>query len=1102
MSGTAPVCPDCGTPLKGGVSEGMCVVCLLGMGASLAMPGHDRNAESEFPVEFGEYELLAEIGHGGSGRVFSARHRKLGRQVAVKILAGGGLASRDFVQRFRNEARAAASLDHPFIVPVYEVGEHDGQSFLAMRLLEGGSLAKQMAKDSRRFSEPRKAAGLISILARAIHFAHQHGVLHRDLKPGNVLLDSAGQPFVTDFGLARLTEQDSTLTRTNAVLGTPAYMAPEQAKGGLPVTTAADVYGIGAVLYEMLTGMPPFAGGTTYETVRLLLNTEVRRPSAMVPGLDRNVENICLKCLSKDPAARYASAEALADDLDRHLRGEPILARPVSALVRFQKWVNRHRALSAASAAAVISLITGVTLLALSNAKLERTRESLARQTERQRQDLIRLRVATGNRQAEEGDGYAALASFAEAAALDARLPDRLAEHAFRFSASLSLLPDLLFSWEHGAKVTDVAFSPDGRRLVTASFDRSVRIFNTLNGSLVAGPLPHSAIVWSAAFVDEGARVITRTVEGDVQLWQADSGAPAAGPFRGREAMFWEDGLESQVPVSTDGSLFAMLLPHAVQLRGISDGSPVGDPIVCQDLPNAAVFNPDGRHLAILCEKGLGLVYDLSVQPPAKVREFHGLTGWRSGQWTAKGDRLAMTDCHFGVGILNGNADPAPDQFRHSAMVLGCSWTPDDSRLLTWSNDTTLRFWDPLTGQPLQAVMRHRGPVFCAMLNPQGTLLASGGFDGTAKLWNPMTGEHQGALLRHSGALHKTAWSPDGMRLATASEDGTARLWSMDGTGVRSDWLPAKGEAVQRVSFSPDGAFASVLTLGKNGFIYKGFTSPQEPVVLPHSRRPISAGWPDSRHLITAEADGSLREWRVPEGNLVREWRYDPLPSDMGKDVPEPNLSPDGRLITFNPNDHAPLLYDALSGKMLRQLGDRPAYLRWSPCGRFVVSLSQGMAAVLEVPSGRVVSRPPLPAYSTLIAAGRGAGQLACAIWNYSVFVIDATDGRVLAGPMPHQAEVRSMTFSDDGRTLTTVALDKSVRMWSTTTGEALTPSIELPEYATHVAVHPGGRMILPGCNDGHALLFEFPETVKTVEEMRAKAAELSRSTPGGDKGI
>ncbi|MES2705819.1 MAG: protein kinase [Verrucomicrobiota bacterium] len=1100
MSGSSPVCPDCGTPLKGSVSEGMCVVCLLGMGASLAMTGHHQNTENEFPIEFGEYTLMAEIGHGSSGRVFSAKHRELGRQVAVKILAGGGLASRDFVQRFRNEARAAASLDHPFIVPVYEVGEHEGQSFLAMRLFEAGSLARQMAKDPRRFSDSQKAARLISTLSRAVHFAHQHGILHRDLKPGNVLLDAKDQPFVTDFGLARLTEQDSTLTRTNAVLGTPAYMAPEQAKGGLPVTTSADVYGIGAVLYEMLTGMPPFAGGTTYETVRLLLNTEVRRPSAIVPGLDRNVETICLKCLSKEPAARYASAEALAEDLDRYLRGEPILARPVSALVHFLKWVNRHRALSAASAAAVISLISGVTLLALTNAKLEKTRSSLARQTEHQRQDLIRLRVDTGNRQAEEGDGYAALASFAEAAALDGELPERLEEHAFRFSASLSLLPDLLFSWEHEAKVTDVAFNPDGTRLVTASFDRTARIFNTRDGSPVARPLPHSAIVWSAAFVDKGAKVITRTVDGDVQLWLADSGAPAAGPFRGRAAMLWEDGLEQQVAISPDGSLFAVLLPDGVQLRRIADGSPSGAPIVCGDLPNAAVFNPDGRRLAILCEKGLGRIYDLSVQPPAKLREFHGVTGWRSGQWTAEGDRLAMTNCHFGVGILTENADPAPDQFRHSSMVLGCSWTPDDSRLLTWSYDTTLRFWDPLTGQPLQAVMRHRGPAFCAMLNPQGTLLASGGFDGTAKLWNPMTGEHQGALLRHGGALHRTVWSPDGMRLATASEDGTARLWSLASAGARGDWLPAKNEPVQRVSFSPDGAHAAVLTLGRNAFIYKASTAGQEPVVLPHPHRPISAGWPDSRHLITAGADGSLREWRVPEGDLVREWRRDPLPPDMGKRIPEPDLSPDGSMMAFATNEHAPLIYDSRSGKMLHRLGDRPAYLRWSPCGRFVLTLDRGNAIIWEAASGRTVSSARLPPHSNITVAGRGAKYLACATWNYAVFVIGAADGRIVAGPMPHQADVQNMAFSDDGRTLTTVALDKSVRMWSTITGEALTPSIRLPEYATHVAVHPGGRMILPACNDGHAPLFEFPEMVRTVEEMRAKAEQLSRSTPFGGR--
>lgn len=1095
MSGSNAVCPDCGTPLKGGGSEDMCVACLLGAAASLAMRGGRSRAEAdpEFPIEFGEYDLLAEIGHGGSGRVFSARHRKLGRQVAVKILAGGGLASaRDFGRRFLNEARAAASLDHPFIVPVYEVGEHEGQSFLAMRLLEGGSLARRLAKEPRAFADPDKASRFIITLARTVHFAHQHGVLHRDLKPGNVLLDSSGQPFVTDFGLARLTEQESTLTQTNALLGTPGYMAPEQARGAALVTTAVDVYGIGAVLYEILTGMPPFAGGTTYETVQLLLNTEPRRPSTVVPGLDRDLEIICLKCLAKEPAARYASAVAVADDLERHLRGEPIRAQPVSASVRFQKWVLRHRAVSLITVTAVGFLVSGVILLALTNAKLQQTQQRLAQQTNAQRRDLIRLRVATGNRQMEDGDGYSALASYAEAAALEspaeAGFDSRLAEHAWRFSAARALVPDQEFLWKHGAAVYGLAFSADDRRLVTASADRTARIFDTATGAALTPPLPHGAPVWSVAFADGERKIITRTREGDVQLWRTESGAPAAGPFAGRKAMDWIDGVDADVAVSPDSTLFAMLLPDAVQLRRTSDGLPQGAPIFCGDQTNNAVFTPDGKRLAVLCENGKAFVFDLTSDPPAKLTEYQGATGWRIGRWSADSQRLAMTDRHFSLSAPLDGVIPEDRRFVHGSMVLGLEWTADASRLLTWSFDASVRFWDSTSAQPVLAVMHHQGPVFSAALSPDDALVASGGQDGMARFWNAQTGEHRGAMLRHGGPVRKVLWSHDGRRLAVGSDDGTARIWNLRASGARHDWNPDNSSPVQRAVFSPDGSRAVVLTLGTSAFIYGTAPGDRPPVALPHSRRPLSAAWLDNDRLITACRDGTVREWKVSADMLVREWIREPLGTEPGQPDPEPVFSPDGRLIAYNPHNRPSFLYDSLSGKRVRQLGDSVIYgLQWSPCSRYVLTVQDGGARIWEASTGRLASSPKLPPDTIITVPDSGAKRLACIAGNYAVYVIDGVDGHILAGPMAHSARVFSVAFSADGQSLATVALDKSLRVWSALTGEALSPSVELSQYATSVTVHPGSRMFMAACNNGHAQIFDFPEVVHTAEEMREK---------------
>ena len=310
---------------------------------------------------FGDYELLEEVGRGGMGVVYKARHLRLNRVVALKMILAGRFASAEDVKRFQVEAENAARLDHPNIVPVYEVGRHRGRRYFTMKLVTGGSLARRVA----HFTEdPRRSAELIAEAARAVHHAHQHGILHRDIKPGNILLDAEGRPQVTDFGLARRLGGEEELTLPGAVLGSPRYMAPEQARGDKRLSVAADVYGLGAVLYELLTGRPPFSGESVLETLRQVREQEPARPSGIVRALDRDLETVCLKCMEKDPQARYASAEALQRDLEHWLRGEPLAARPAPPWERVVKWARRNparAALGVVSSTGVVSLV-GVVL--------------------------------------------------------------------------------------------------------------------------------------------------------------------------------------------------------------------------------------------------------------------------------------------------------------------------------------------------------------------------------------------------------------------------------------------------------------------------------------------------------------------------------------------------------------------------------------------------------------------------------------------------------------------------------------------------------------------------------------------------------------------
>jgi serine/threonine protein kinase/Tfp pilus assembly protein PilF len=308
---------------------------------------------AEFLGELGDYELLEEVGRGAQGVVFRARQKSLNRTVALKVISLGQWASKAHLKRFRLEAEAAARLEHPGIVPIHEVGERDGSCYFSMKFVEGGQL-DEVAK--REPMPIRRAVELMAKVARIAHYAHEHGILHRDIKPGNILLDGKGEPHLTDFGLARLVESESTVTRTLEVLGTPSYMAPEQAVGNnAAIGRVTDVYGLGAVLYQLLTGQPPFAGGTTYETIKLLLDTEPRQPRLLNPKIDRDLSTICLKCLEKDPKRRYSSALALAEDLEHWLKHEPILARHTGIFTRGRKWVRRNPT-SALLAASLVAL--------------------------------------------------------------------------------------------------------------------------------------------------------------------------------------------------------------------------------------------------------------------------------------------------------------------------------------------------------------------------------------------------------------------------------------------------------------------------------------------------------------------------------------------------------------------------------------------------------------------------------------------------------------------------------------------------------------------------------------------------------------------------
>jgi WD40 repeat protein/cell division protein FtsB len=905
----------------------------------------------------GRYEILGELGRGAMGVVYRARQSGLNRIVALKMILTGDYAAPDDLIRFRSEAEAVARLQHPNIVQIYEVGEHDGLPFFSLEFVSDGSLAKKLAGVP---IAARQAAQLTETLACAVHYAHQRGVIHRDLKPGNVLLTENGTPKITDFGLAKRLEtepgSDNPLPQTKSgdIMGTPSYMAPEQALGQTtligPVT---DVYALGAILYELLTGRPPFRGANTVETLHQVVFDDLVPPGNLQPKLPRDLETICLKCLQKEARKRYATAEELADDLHRFLAGETIRARRTGIGERGLKFARRRPALALIffSAPLVFAGLLGLSIYA--------------------RQKAIHAEAAAQAAQIAElharRQAYRALIHRAWREWND----DEIALAASRLSELIPAGPEQTdlrgFEWYYLNKLchsdlctipgahTAVAFSPDGQVVAAAGAENSAKIWDTVTGKEIRSFTGHEGPVRSLAFDPSGLLLATGGEDMSVRVWDAKGGNLVWKSKEHKRAV-------NKVSFRPDGKRIASAGGDGrVILWDTKDGTKVATFNGHNRPVYSVVYSPDGRLLASSSGSGDVLIWDESrkivAQPPNgddpvtalgfTTDSQRLLAGGLKGSLTLwafpEGKDPEARELHMGGGAIKGIALSRDGRFfatasldrtvrvfssedgsvqrsyrGHSEGVTDVAFSPDGARIASAGGDPAIKFWDTAV-DPVMTVLAgqdpHNAVVRSIAFSPDSRNVASAGFDRRVKIWDSQTGKQLRSFeAAHGDLINSIAYSPDGKFLATGSADRSIKIWPLEGADAPAVLRGHTG-AVESLAYSPDGR--EIVSASRDGTVRIWDIGRREltRTLTGHGGEVTSVAFSvDGQRIASGGDDHTVRIWMAKTGQPIL------VLAEHTNTVDTVAFSPDGRYLASGSHDHTVKVWDASTGSLIRTL--------------------------------------------------------------------------------------------------------------------------------------------------------------------------------------
>ncbi len=1029
-------------------------------GAGTASGSYRSVREASMPRVAG-FEILEEIGRGGMGVVYRARHVRLNRIVALKMILAGGHASAAELQRFRVEAEAIAQLQHPNVVQIYSVGEQGGRPFFALEYVDGGSLGQKVAG---RKLKAHKAAALVEQLARGIHAAHEEGIVHRDLKPANVLLAADGTPKIVDFGLAKKLDAGHGKTQTGAVLGTPSYMAPEQAGGKKEIGPAVDIYALGAVLYELLTGQPPFRGANSLETVLQVMAKEVTPPRQLQATVPRDLETICLKCLRKEPRERYATAEALADDLRRFLDGEPIRARPLGPLGRAFRWARRRPATVAAIVGMVAALAVVGWLFRADLSRLATNRgrialgpglnagEVVVRQDGRQ---VAVLRPGTSAAvELDAGEYDVEWVDGAEGQDITAARISVTRNSYEILGTGPETVGELRRLDGHQGPVQALALSPDGRQALSGSGapdgDRTLRLWNVAAGKEVARLGKPDTEVLAVAFSPDGTLALSGGADGIVRLWGVSARAEVR-QFTGHK------GAVRAVAFSADGRLAASGgADKVVRLWDVETGKARQELADHTGTVYGVTFSPDGKLVASVGADGTLLLWDVADAGKARVRG------------------------------------------RHAGAALCVAFSPDGSQVATGGQDNLVQIWNVRTGLPARKLIGHAGAVTALAFSPEGRQLLSGSADRTVRVWDVLTREERRRLPGHADGVLAVAVAPGGRHALSAGganfvdgnwikgRDFGLRWWAVPrpraprgpaATDKPGEMLVLRGHTgeVCPVAFTPDGT--EVLTGGWDGklFRFNADTGQVKGMASPGGKFLALAVSPDGKYALSGSSDSSLRQWDVATGKELRRFQ-----GHVGQ-VGGLAYSPDGKYaLSAGTTDRLVYLWDARTGTVLRRFTGHTHNVQsvsWSHDGKFALSSSDDHTLRLwNVETGREVRcirGHTGPVWKGALSPD--STQVLSASHDGTVRLWDTATGEAVLCLRGHQGIVYAAAFTPDGRRAVSVGTDRTVRVWDLLGGEEEARFVGHTDVAKELAVSLDGTRAVTGSADRTARIWRLP---------------------------